>query len=117
MNSRRSTEESERRPCSPGPRTGPGAECGVRTGAVSKAVFLETAIESAAAQAQRFACMAHVAAKTRERFLNQHALHVFNAHFIQLYRGLPRGTQTEIARANLRALRHQHSTLDRMIQL
>src|ERR1700745_2605824 len=61
--------------------------------------------------------MAYIAAETCERFLNQDALHVFDAHFIQFDRGFARGTQTQIARANLRTLRHQHGALDRMVEL
>ncbi len=64
-------------------RKGAGTECAVRTKRASKTVFLQAPIERAAAQAQRFAGMADVAAVAGQRLLNQNALHFFDAHFLE----------------------------------
>src|SRR5580704_1350876 len=114
--SRPSKEVSARRSCYLARLRGRGAESGVRTGVVSKAVFLQPAIESAAAQAERFACMAHISAEAGERFLDQHALHIFDAHFVEFQRSFARGPQSQVARTNLRAFRHQHSAFDGMVE-
>ena len=61
--------------------------------------------------------MAYIATKPGESFLDQHALDVFDAHFVQSQRGLARGAKPQVAGSDLRTFGHQNGTLDGVVQL
>src|SRR2546426_11799388 len=50
---------------------------------------LEPAIQGAARQAEGFGRLAHIAAGTRQRFLNEDALHFFEAHALERRGAVP----------------------------
>src|SRR5262249_37790066 len=82
-----------------------------------EAVPLESAIERAAAQAERLRRLADVAVEPRHRLLDQEALDVFQAHFLDPRRGVLVQPQPQIARTDGRGLRHQHAAFDGVIEL
>jgi len=84
---------------------------------VSKAVFLQPAIESAAAQAERFAGVADVPTITSKSLLNQDALDFLDAHFIEAQRSFAHGAEAEVSGANLAAFGHENGALDGVVQL
>src|SRR5205085_1909885 len=77
----------------------------------------QTPIQRAPGQPKRFSRVAHVAARPRQRFLNQHTLHILETHLIERTRAVTSAAETKIARANRVALRQQHGALDRVIEL
>src|ERR1700690_4006468 len=82
----------------------------------SKAVFLQAAIERAAAQAQGLARVAHVAAITRERFLDQDFFNIFQTHVVEAQWHFAGLTQAKIAGPDRIAFRKQHGAFDRVIE-
>src|SRR2546428_13610314 len=50
---------------------------------------LQPAIQGAARQAEGFGRLAHIAAGTRQRFLNEDALHFFEAHALERRGAVP----------------------------
>src|ERR1700730_7952969 len=82
-----------------------------------QAVFLQAAVHRAAAQAQSFCRLAHIAVVPRQRALNQVMLHFIEAHLLEPRTGArSRGAQTEIPGTHQWSCGKQHSALDRMIQ-
>src|SRR5581483_1661235 len=83
----------------------------------SEAVFFQTAVERAAAQAQSLGGAADVAVVTGEGFLDQHALDLFEAQVFDPGRAVRFTAQPEVARPDGLPVRHQHGAFDRVFQL
>src|ERR1700752_1963347 len=92
--------------------------CGpsVRLSRVLELVALETAVQRASRKAQRARRLAHVAV-ARHGLLDQERLDVFEAHVLETSGARAFAAQAEVARADRGALRHQHGSLHRMIDL
>ena len=83
----------------------------------SEPVPLKTPIERAAAEAKRFGRLAHVAVEARHRLLDEEPFHFFEAHVFDARRLIAVDSQAELPEPDDRSLRHQHATLDGMIEL
>src|SRR6186997_2356707 len=72
--------------------------CGIRVRfrTALEPVALQSAVERAAAEAKRLRGLAHVAVEARHGFLDQEALDVFEAHFVEAARGFFRAAQAEV---------------------
>jgi hypothetical protein len=83
----------------------------------SKAILLETPIESASAQAQRLRGLARIAIVSGQRFFDQERFDFFETHLLHVPRFAAASRQTKIGCADLSILRHKHCTLDDVIEL
>src|ERR687884_623889 len=80
----------------------------------------QSAVERAAAQAQRLRGLADVALEARERLLDEEPLDLLERHLLEPRRprGAARGAaQREVGRAHLVAVREEHRALDRVVEL
>src|SRR5438093_1570739 len=82
-----------------------------------ESVALESSIQRAAAQTERFGRLADVAVEARHRLLDQESLDVLEAHLLDARGRILVQPQAEIAGADRGGLRHQHAALDRVIEL
>ena len=64
----------------------------------SQSEALEPPVQRAAAEAERLGRVAHIASIARQRFLDEEAFHLFEAHLFELAGGFAGGAQPEIPR-------------------
>src|SRR5262249_44666042 len=97
-----------------------GTEGARRMGRVSgplQPIPLESPVERAPAQTQRLGGLTDVAVEAGHGFLDQEALDFLEAHILEPSASLARRPHAEIALTHERPLRHQHGTLDGVIEL
>src|SRR4029079_87926 len=63
----------------------------------SQTVTLQSAVERTAAEAQGLGCLADVAVEPRHGFLDQEALHLFEAHVLDARCCVPIDAETELS--------------------
>src|SRR5947208_6181343 len=82
-----------------------------------EAMPFEPAVQRAAREAERLGRLTDIARRACERLLNQHALDLFQTHLVERAGAIPATAQPKVARLDASALRHEHSSLDRVIEL
>src|SRR5437016_13046162 len=78
---------------------------------------LEPAVQRAAGEPERLRRVAHVAGRARQRLLNEHPLHVLEAHLVERRGTVRPGAEPQVARSYRALLGHQHGPLDRVVEL
>src|SRR4029077_2750538 len=83
----------------------------------SETMPLEATIQRAARQPERLGGFTHVAARSRERFLDERPLDGLQAHLLERSGAVTRRAEREVARANQVTLGQEYRPLDRVVQL
>src|SRR5712691_7319194 len=84
---------------------------------LSEAVPLQPPVQRAAAEAQRFRGLAHVAVGPRHRLLDQESFDLLEAHVLHPRSRIAVDAEPQLAESDRRALRHQDAAFHGVVEL